>query len=89
MIDPTAVNTEYLKGTVDSINNAIVREEEEKKRAEEAARASQAEAARQQALELWFNNGGSCTGAQPPEPKDIDDAIAEDEEFKRIEKQHK
>jgi len=43
---------------------------------------------RQQALELWFNNGGSCTGAQPPEPKDIDDAIAEDEEFKRIEKQH-
>ncbi len=42
---------------------------------------------RQQAMELWFNNGGSCTGAQPPEPKDIDDAIAEDEEFKRIEKQ--
>ena len=41
---------------------------------------------RQQAMELWFNNGGSCTGAEPPEPKDIDDAIAEDEEFRRIEK---
>lgn len=50
MIDPTAVNTEYLKGTVDSINNAIVREEEEKKRAEEAARAAEAETARQQAI---------------------------------------
>jgi hypothetical protein len=44
---------------------------------------------RQQALELWFNNGGSCTGAQPPEPKEIDDAIAEDEEFKRIEQRQK
>lgn len=43
---------------------------------------------RQQAMELWFSNGGSCTGAKPElEPKDIDDAIAEDEEFKRIEKQ--
>ena len=44
---------------------------------------------RQQAMELWFNNGGSCTGAQPPELKEIDDAIAEDEEFKRIEQQQK
>jgi hypothetical protein len=46
---------------------------------------------RQQAMELWFKNKGSCTGAEPPEPpepKDIDDAIAEDEEFKRIEKQN-
>ena len=42
---------------------------------------------RKQAMELWFSNGGSCTGAVPPEPKDIDDAIAEDEEFKRIEQQ--
>lgn len=42
----------------------------------------------QQAIDLWFSNGGSCTGAGP-EPKDIDDAIAEDEEFKRIEKQQK
>ena len=41
---------------------------------------------RKQAMELWFSNGGSCTGASP-EPKDIDDAIAEDEEFKRIEQQ--
>ena len=40
-------------------------------------------------MDLWFNNGGSCTGATHPEPKDIDDAIAEDEEFKRIEKQQK
>jgi hypothetical protein len=42
---------------------------------------------RKMAMDLWFGNGGSCTGAQPPEPKDIDDAIAEDEEFRRIEKQ--
>lgn len=42
---------------------------------------------RKQAMELWFSNGGSCTGANP-EPKDIDDAIAEDEEFKRIEQQN-
>jgi hypothetical protein len=42
---------------------------------------------RKKAMELWFSGGGSCTGAQPPELKDIDDAIAEDEEFKRIEKQ--
>jgi len=43
---------------------------------------------RQMALDLWFSDGGSCTGAKsPPEPKDIDDAIAEDEEFKQIEKQ--
>lgn len=41
---------------------------------------------RQQAMELWFSHGGGCTGAKP-EPKDIDDAIAEDEEFKRIEQQ--
>jgi hypothetical protein len=41
---------------------------------------------RQMALDLWFSNGGSCTGATP-EPKEIDDAIAEDEEFKRIENQ--
>lgn len=40
------------------------------------------------AMELWFSNGGSCTGVKPPEPKDIDDAIAEDEEFKRIEQQN-
>lgn len=40
------------------------------------------------ALDLWFNGGGSCTGSKP-DPKDIDDAIAEDEEFKRIEKQQK
>jgi hypothetical protein len=44
---------------------------------------------RKKAMELWFSGGGSCTGAQPPELKDIDDAIAEDEEFKRIEKQQK
>lgn len=44
---------------------------------------------RKQAIDLWFSNGGSCTGGQPPEPKDIDDAIAEDEEFKRIENQKK
>ncbi len=44
---------------------------------------------RKKAMELWFSSGGSCTGAQPPELKDIDDAIAEDEEFKRIEKQQK
>jgi len=42
---------------------------------------------RKRAMELWFSNGGSCTGAEPPEPKEIDDAIAEDEEFKRIEQQ--
>ena len=42
---------------------------------------------RQMALDLWFKNG-SCTG-QAPEPKDIDDAIAEDEEFRRIDKQQK
>jgi hypothetical protein len=41
---------------------------------------------RQMALDLWFKDGGSCTGATP-EPKEIDDAIAEDEEFKRIENQ--
>lgn len=23
---------------------------------------------RQQAMELWFDNGGSCTGAKPPTP---------------------
>ncbi len=40
------------------------------------------------ALDLWFSHGGSCTGASP-EPKDIDDAIAEDEEFRRIERQQK
>jgi hypothetical protein len=40
-------------------------------------------------MELWFKNGGSCTGAESPEPKEIDDAIAEDEEFKRIEQQQK
>ena len=43
---------------------------------------------RKKAMDLWFYNGGSCTGAKPLEPKDIDDAIAEDEEFKRIEKQN-
>lgn len=43
---------------------------------------------RQMALDLWFKSGGSCTGATP-EPKNIDDTIAEDEEFKRIEKQQK
>jgi hypothetical protein len=43
---------------------------------------------RQMALDLWFKDGGSCTGAAP-EPKDIDDAIAEDEEFRRIEQQQK
>ena len=41
---------------------------------------------RQQAMNLWFSKGGSCTGAKP-EPKDIDDAIAEEEEFHRIEKE--
>jgi len=44
---------------------------------------------RQMALDLWFKDGGSCTGAEPPEPKEIDDAIAEDEEFRRIEQQQK
>ena len=48
---------------------------------------SELEKYRKMALDVWFNNGGSCTGALPPEPKDIDDAIAEDEEFRRIEKQ--
>ena len=43
---------------------------------------------RKMVLDLWFKDGGSCTGATP-EPKDIDDAIAEDEEFRRIEKQQK
>jgi hypothetical protein len=42
---------------------------------------------RQMALDLWFKDG-SCTG-EKPEPKEIDDAIAEDEEFKRIEQQQK
>lgn len=26
------------------------------------------EAYRQQAMNLWFDNGGSCTGAKPPTP---------------------
>ncbi len=26
------------------------------------------EAYRQQAMSLWFDNGGSCTGAKPPTP---------------------
>lgn len=26
------------------------------------------EAYRQQAMQLWFDNGGSCTGAKPPTP---------------------
>jgi hypothetical protein len=26
------------------------------------------DAYRQQAMELWFDNGGSCTGAKPPTP---------------------
>ena len=43
---------------------------------------------RQQAMELWFNNGGSCTGVEPPEPKEIDDAIAEDFEFRRIQNEN-
>jgi hypothetical protein len=49
---------------------------------------SELEQYQQLALDLWFKDGGSCTG-QKPEPKEIDDAIAEDEEFKRVEQQQK
>lgn len=49
---------------------------------------SELEKYRQMAYDLWFSQKGSCTGSKP-EPKDIDDAIAEDEEFRRIEKQQK
>jgi len=48
---------------------------------------SELEQYQQLALDLWFKDG-SCTG-QKPEPKEVDDAVAEDEEFKRIEQQNK
>lgn len=50
MIDPTAVDTEYLQGNAELTVDALRREEEEKKRAiQEAQRAAQ-EAAQQEAL---------------------------------------
>jgi hypothetical protein len=41
---------------------------------------------RKQALDLWFNNGGSCTGQSPTEEQDSKN---EDDEFKRIENEQK
>lgn len=40
------------------------------------------EAYRKQALDLWFSNGGSCTGQSPTEEQDDKNL---DDEFKRIE----
>lgn len=45
---------------------------------------------RKMALDLWLTKNGSCSDTnQSPDVKDIDDAINEDEEFKRIENQNK
>jgi len=41
---------------------------------------------RKQALDLWFSNGGSCTGQSPTEQQDSKN---EDDEFKRIENEQK
>jgi hypothetical protein len=34
----------------------------------EKAITAELDAYRQQAMDLWFDNGGSCTGAKPPTP---------------------
>jgi hypothetical protein len=39
---------------------------------------------RKQALDLWFSNGGSCTGQNPTEEQDDKNL---DDEFKRIERE--
>jgi hypothetical protein len=41
---------------------------------------------RKQALDLWFSNGGSCTGQSPADKQDSDN---ENDEFKRIEQEQK
>lgn len=41
---------------------------------------------RKQALDLWFSNGGSCTGQSPSEKQDSKN---EDDEFDRLEREKK
>jgi len=50
MIDPSAVDTQYLQGNADLTVDALKREEEEKKKAEEQARIAAEQAAQQEAL---------------------------------------
>lgn len=44
------------------------------------------ESYRKQALDLWFSDGGSCTGQSPSEQQDNKNL---DDEFERIEKEQK
>lgn len=39
---------------------------------------------RKQSLDLWFSDGGSCTGQSPTEKQDSKN---EDEEFERIQRE--
>ena len=51
MIDPSAVDTEYLQGSAQLTTNALQREEEEKKKAAEQAKLAAQQAAQQQAMQ--------------------------------------
>lgn len=51
MIDPSAVDTQYLQGNAALTADALQREDEEKKKAEEQARIAAQQAAQQQALQ--------------------------------------
>lgn len=51
MIDPSAVDTQYLQGNAQLTADALQREDEEKKKAQEQARLAAEQAAQQAALQ--------------------------------------